>query len=278
MPRRYARVRAPPPRWCRPRRSAIAPHELSLPWYRVAGPADRSDAPTFVLVHGVGLSHRSLSRLARVLAEQGTVLAPDLPGHGHARGARRRPTIEELAGAVGDGIAARLDGRGAGTGPVVVLGHSLGAEVATDVARQRPELVQGLVLVGPVVDPAAATAAHQGVRLLRDMPRERPLTGAMVARDYLRAGPVSFGLGVRSMLRYGTAEGLAGLEVPLLVVRGAHDPVAPARWAEQLRDLVPDGTVVQVPGAVHNLVHSHSADVGRAVLAFTRERVGRRRG
>lgn len=272
----------PPVRWHRPGRSAIAPHELELPWYRVAGPVDDPDAPTFLLVHGVGLSHRSFSRLARLLAEKGTVLAPDLPGHGHAPHAGRRTTIEELAGAVGDGLASRLRGSGpgpgSGSGPVVVLGHSLGAEVATDLARQRPELVQGLVLVGPVVDPVAPTAVHQGLRLLRDMPGERPLTGAMVTRDYLHAGPVSFGLGVRSMLRYGTAEGLAGLEVPLLVVRGAHDPVAPARWADQLRDLVPDGTVVHVPGAVHNSVHSHSADVGRAVLAFTRERVGRRRG
>lgn len=274
----------PPVRWHRPRRPAIAPHELHLPWFHVDGPAGRPDAPTFLLVHGVGLSHRSFSRLARVLAEQGTVLAPDLPGHGRAPGVGRRATIEELAGAVGDGLAARLGGSGVGpgsgvgSGPVVVLGHSLGAEVATEVARQRPELVQGLVLVGPVVDPEAATAVRQGLRLLRDMAVERPLTSTMVAREYRHCGPLTYGAGVRSMLRYDTAAGLTGLAVPLLVLRGEGDPIAPARWTGQLRDRVDDGTAAEVPGAVHNLVHSHSADVGRAVLAFTRERVGRRRG
>jgi len=255
----------PPVRWRRPRRSAIAPHPLELPWFRVDGPRDRPDAPTFVLVHGVGLSHRSFSRLAGRLSGEGPVVSMDLPGHGRARRARHRATIEELADAVAAGTARRV----AGSGPVVLLGHSLGAEVATETVRRHPALAGGLVLVGPVVDPAAPTALRQGLRLLRDMPAERPLTMAMVTRDYARSGPLTYGAGVRSMVRYATADRVAGLELPLLVVRGAQDPIATARWADQLAAGVADGTVVHVPRAVHNLVHSHSAEVARAVLAFT---------
>ena len=239
-----------------------------LRWHRTApatGPGEGvADAPTFLLVHGVGLSHRSFSRLASVLAPHGTVLAPDLPGHGRAPGAGRRTTIDEIAASVGAGLAARL----LGSGPVVVLGHSLGAEVATALARQRPELVHGLVLVGPVVDPAAPTAVGQGLRLARDMLVEPPLTAVMVGREYVHCGPVTYGAGVRSMLRWSTLDGLAGLEAPLLVVRGARDPIAPTRWAEQLRARVDDGTVLEVPRAVHNLVHSHPEEVGSAVLAL----------
>lgn len=224
-----------------------------------------ADGPVFLLIHGVGLSHRSFSRLAAGLAEHGTVLAPDLPGFGRARGARRRLRVEEFAAALVPG----LDDRAPGRGRLVVLGHSLGAEVAVEVARRRPDLLRGLVLVGPVVDPAAGSVVGQGRRLARDMVGERPLTGAMVARDYARGGAVSFAAGVRSMLRYDVVAGLGAVTAPLLVLRGEHDPVAPDGWVRRLAAVTGTGSTGVVAGAMHNAVHSHADAVVDHVLAFT---------
>ena len=239
-----------------------------LRWYRTAAPARDVDGvgPTFVLVHGVGLSHRSYSRLGAALAPVGRVLALDLPGHGHAPAAHRRVPVEELAAAVAAGIGARRRGRG----PVVFVGHSMGAEVATEVAARQPDLVQGLALVGPVVDTTATTFVGQAARLLRSTVQERRLTAVMSARDSLRCGPVSYASGVRAMLRYSTFERLRGLVVPLLVVRGTRDPIAPRRWADRLAAQVAGSSVVHVPGAVHDVVHSHPAAVGRALDDFAR--------
>jgi pimeloyl-ACP methyl ester carboxylesterase len=235
-------------------------------WSRVDTVSPDADAPVFVLLHGLGLSHLSFSRLARVLSRHGTVLAPDLPGFGAAPGPGRRLDVEELT----EALLPRLDEvtEPRGRAQLVVVGHSLGAEVAVEVARSRPHLVRALVLVGPVVDRVAASAFGQGRRLVLDMAAEPPLTGLMVTRDYARGGPFSFIAGVRSMLRYDTAGRLADVRAPLLVLRGAHDPVAPARWTAELARVVADGTSVDVSRGVHNVVHSHPDEVARLVLTF----------
>jgi pimeloyl-ACP methyl ester carboxylesterase len=245
--------------------ASATPTPPRVRWFR-AGPAadDAPDAPVFVLVHGVGLSHRSFSRLAPLLAEHGSVLAVDLPGFGRTPGPHRRVDVDEMA----EALLPRLDAVPHGADRLVVIGHSLGVEVAVELALRRPGLVRGVVLVGPVVDPAAASVFGQARRLLLDVFGEPPLTGAMVTRDYARGGLLSYAAGVVSMLRYETADRIREVTRPVLVLRGAHDPVAPADWVHELVDLVADGRAAEVPGAVHNVVHSHPDEVARQVLAF----------
>jgi pimeloyl-ACP methyl ester carboxylesterase len=246
-----------------------APTLPRVAWFRAPATASTSaaDLPVFLLIHGVGLSHRSFSRLAHVLVAHGTVIAPDLPGFGHAPGARRRVAIEEMA----DALLPHLDGAAIGRDRLVVVGHSLGAEVGIEVARRRPLLTRGLVLIGPVVDPEAPSAFGQARRLLADMVLEPPLTGAMVARDYLRGGLLSFAAGVTSMLRYSAAARVGDVRAPLLMLRGARDPVAPAAWTAQLVALAREGRTRDVPGAVHNVPHSHPREVGAIIVAFAAE-------
>jgi pimeloyl-ACP methyl ester carboxylesterase len=253
----------------RPSAAAALPR---VAWFHAPArePACDDDRPVFLLIHGVGLSHRSFSRLAHVLIAHGTVIAPDLPGFGRAPGARRRVGIEEMA----DALLPRLDDGSIEAGRLVVVGHSLGAEVGIEVARRRPLLTRGLVLIGPVVDPEAASAFGQARRLVADMVREPPRTGAMVARDYLRGGLLSFAAGVTSMLRYEAVARIGGVHAPLLVLRGARDPVAPGPWTARLSTLVRDGRTVDVPGAVHNVPHSHPHEVGTAIAVFAQEHHG----
>lgn len=255
---------------------------LDLHWHRAApwsvpdlargtapGAADATadaNAPTFLLVHGVGLSHRSLSRLAAPLRQHGEVLAPDLPGHGRSPRPDRRPTIADAAAAVGDGLARRRRA----SGPVVAVGHSLGAQVVVELAVARPDLVDALVLVAPVVDPAAPSLGRQAWRLVRDFVVEPPRTAVMVARDVVRCGPVAYAAGVRSMLAHDTSARLDDLGQPVVVVRGAHDVVAPDRWAQEARDRSGRGHVHEVPGGGHDVVHSHGAEVASLVLELAR--------
>src|SRR4051794_8431531 len=66
---------------------------------------DDGSGPTFVLVHGLGMSHRYLARLHASLARAGTVHSVDLPGFGGLRRPRRALPVEDLAIA----LAAALD-------------------------------------------------------------------------------------------------------------------------------------------------------------------------
>ncbi|WP_411698342.1 alpha/beta fold hydrolase [Conyzicola sp.] len=225
--------------------------------------------PTFLLLHGIGLSHREFTGLARHLSRRGRVVSFDLPGFGELARARDRPrhraSVEQYAAIVRRALG-RLD-----LGPVVVVGHSMGAQFAVELARQSPESVSHVVLVGPVVDSHKPTLTAQSLVLLRDSLLEPPATQLMVAIDYVRCGIPWFLIEAVAMRDYATDRGITGVRHPVLIVRGGNDPIADARWCRELSLLAPDGRVATIPGHRHNVVHSNPAATAAAILAFVDE-------
>ena len=114
--------------------------------------------PVAVLVHGVTSSSRTWWRAGPALAQRGfQVLAVDLRGHGSSPRTAAGLALTDLAGDVAETVAATLGGDpnaglgDGGSGPVVdlLVGHSLGALVALELIRQRPQFAQRLVLEDP---------------------------------------------------------------------------------------------------------------------------------
>jgi pimeloyl-ACP methyl ester carboxylesterase len=131
---------------------------------------------------------------------------------------------------------------------VVLVGNSVGCQVAVEAALRSPELVRALVLVGPTVDSHARSWTQQARRLLADAPREPWRYGAILVPDYLRAGPRRFVGTMGHALAHPVEERIAGVAVPVEVVRGEHDPIAPSRWIWELSRAAPLGRTVVVPG------------------------------
>jgi pimeloyl-ACP methyl ester carboxylesterase len=214
---------------------------------RAAGPEATAPGDVLVMVHGLVVSGRYLVPTARRLGERIAVLVPDLPGFG---GSPRRAGALSLAGMVDAlaewAVARRLP-------PAVFLGHSFGCHVVARLAAQRPEMVERIVLVGPTGDPEARTILHHGLRLARDMVHEPPGLWAIIARDFLRAGPLRAWRVARAMVRDPLEGSLTEIGAPALVVRGGTDPICPRRWAAQVAARLPRGRMVEVPGAPHAL-------------------------
>lgn len=214
--------------------------------------ADGRGTDVFVLVHGIGVSSRYFERLVPVLARHGRVIALDLPGFGRARCPRppRAYTVADYAAVVGRAID-RL-----GVGPCVVVGHSMGAQIAAELAVTRPESVARAVLLGPVVPPRDRTVVRAGFRLLRDTLREGPRANRLVIADYLACGPRWYLAVLPSMLAYRLEEVVRRVRAPLTVVRGARDPIAGEEWARALAAGAPRGRFVRVPGCPHVVMHA----------------------
>ncbi len=158
-------------------------------------------------------------------------------------------------GAHADRVAALLPTR-----PAVLVGHSAGCPVVVEVARRVP--VAGLVLVGPVTDPRAATWPRMVAQWVRTARHERPWEAPALVPQYTRTGTVSMLRGMDALRRYRTDRALAGLDVPVEVVRGEHDRIAPQDWCEQL---VGPARVTTVPGAAHMVPLTHPGAVADAV-------------
>lgn len=103
------------------------------------------DAAPVLLLHGLASNLTRFSEFVEhsVLAQRHALLRVDLRGHGGALTRRRTATDLWCAD-----LAAVLDAEG-GT-PAVVVGHSLGAQVALQFARRHPARVRALVLIDPV--------------------------------------------------------------------------------------------------------------------------------
>jgi pimeloyl-ACP methyl ester carboxylesterase len=229
--------------------------------YDVAG-----DGPLVVLVPGMGDLRAGYRFLAPALRTAGyRVACTDLRGHGDGDNTFTSYGDEDTAG----DVVALIEELG---GPAVVVGNSMGAGSAVLAAARRPELVSGLVLVGPFVrDAAVRTVQRAALRVAM-----APLWAALSWKSYLPklyAGrrPADFGeyrdQVVASLRRPGYARAfsrttrtshapaearLAGVTAPALIVMGELDPDFPdpraeADWiAHALR-----AQVVMVPEAGH---------------------------
>jgi len=141
-------------------------------------------APAVVLIHGIGASHRYLRRLHRLLAGSMETYSIDLPGFGATPKPAYQLSIADHARYI-LGAMEQL-----GVPEIVLVGHSMGAQMALEAALQQPEQISNVVLMGPVVDPRHGSVAQMALALARDcLFYESPSSNALVFADDLRCGP-----------------------------------------------------------------------------------------
>lgn len=222
---------------------------------------DAAFTTTFVLVHGIGMGRKVFGDLVLKLQDTGVVVAIDQPGYGEAPEPSRTLTMERTA----DLVAAYL--RHLDRGPVVLLGHSMGTQVVTEVAVRHPQLVSRLVLVAPTVDRHHRHALSQLVRLGRDLLHESPKVLLLGAREYVRAGP-HLRRKMHAMLTHRPELAYPRITAPTLVVRGERDRVSPAPWCEEVVAAIPGAVEFEVPGHGHETLIRDAAPAAAEILGF----------
>ena len=98
------------------------------------------DGAPVLLLHGGGVAGWMWNSLRRSLEGQYLVLVPDLPGHGQSADESYRShaeTVDALGRVLTRGTSA----------PVAVVGFSLGAQLAIELAATRPDLVDRAMIV-----------------------------------------------------------------------------------------------------------------------------------
>ena len=213
----------------------------------------------FVLLHGIGMGRSVVVEIAARLP--GRVIAMDLPGFGEAPEPERTLTMARHA----DLVAAWL--RAAGVSGVCVIGHSMGSQVAAELAARHPDLVAGLVLAAPTVNRAQRRLAVQAGCLALDLIGERPLVLWRGAREYLRGGPHLLRK-MRATIVHEPEQAYRRVRCPALVLRGERDPLAPPPWCDEVVEALPDAELHTIPDHGHGTLISDAEPAARLIERF----------
>jgi 2-hydroxy-6-oxonona-2,4-dienedioate hydrolase len=214
------------------------------------GAPSHEPCATSVFVHGLGVSSLTLEPALARAARWSRALAPDLPGFGRSPAPRRVLSIAELARVV----VAYLDACAASR--AVLVGNSVGCQIAAEAAALAPRNVAALVLTGPTGDPRDRSVLLDVLRLAADALRERPALIPRAVFDYLRTSPARTFRTLASAKRHHMLECVASLAQPVIVARGSRDPLVRADWAASLARAAPHGEYVTLERSGHALPFS----------------------
>lgn len=237
-----------------------------------------AEAPTLLLLHGYSASLHTWEGWVDELSDRYRIVSIDLPGHGLTRApAGYRASIEAFRDEV-ERFAAAI-----GIARFVIVGNSMGGNVAWEYALAHPEQVDALVLVassgwpeieadaerepivfgllrnpiaGPLIRDLDNTAfIRQGLEASFADPaivddamvrRYAELSRAPGHRDIL----LQLGLGFRER-NFATAERLAPLTAPTLILQGAQDNLVSPDHAPLFRDAIAGSELVTFDSVGH---------------------------
>jgi len=233
--------------------------------YRVSSNILPAGASSIVMIHGLATSNTYMLPTAYELISAYHIYIPDLPGFGKSTKPAKVFDVSQLADVLAQWMQA------IGLDRATLLGNSLGCQVIAQFAMRYPTCIDRAILVGPSMDPKAPTAHQEIARWVANIPFEPAHLFPIMIGDFFHAGIRRTARTLQYGLQDHIDEHLPHMQVPTLVVRGSHDTVVPQRWAEEATCLLPNGKLVVVAGAAHDVNYNSPKQLANVVRGFMEE-------
>lgn len=240
-----------------------------------------------VLIHGVGMNAEVWAPQVDALAPHHDVIAMDMPGHGESSLPPDPARLEDY----GDAVVGLLDALG--ITQAALVGHSMGALVALQVALRHPARVARLVAMNAVfcrppelkraVEARADELEERGVaasveptlaRWFGDpVPDHLVKVCALVRAALEQVRPDGYRATYRLFASSDAvfADALRQLAPPALFFTGEHDANSSPAMSREMTARAPDGRADILAGARHMMALTHPDAVNRSLLAFLAE-------
>lgn len=240
-----------------------------------------------VLIHGVGMNADVWGPQIRVLSAYHDVIAMDMPGHGESSLPPDPARLEDYGAAV----VGLLDT--VGVERAALVGHSMGALVAMEVALRHPARVTRLVAMNAVfcrppdlkraVEARADELDAKGVAASVEptlarwfgnpVPDHLAKVCALVRAALEQVRPEGYRLTYRLFASSDAvfAEALRHLVPPALFLTAEHDANSSPAMSLEMAARAPLGRAEILAGARHMMALTHPDAVNRSLLAFLAE-------
>lgn len=247
-------------------------------YHRRHGP---EEAPPVLLLHGLGSQGADWGLQLPALVPRFQAVTVDLRGHGRSPSAEGWPSVASMASDVQQLLVRRS------LGPVHAVGLSLGAAVALQLTLDHPKSVKSLTLINGF---ARLRLGWRGtwtaaVRLLLLMAGRMELLGRWVAR-LLFPGPGMKAVRRRAAARiadndrsaylralwalrsFDVRDRLGDIDVPVLVISGAEDPIVPKGVKAELAEGLQYVQAVTIEDSGHATPLDAPEKFNRTLLEF----------
>lgn len=234
--------------------------------------------PLVLFLHGVGLRAEAWAEQLDHFAQTCRVIAPDMPGHGASVPLGHSANLEDYV----DLIARAFNE------PAVVVGHSMGAMIAVNLAVRYPEKVAGIGALNAIFKRSEAAKAAVQARVaaldgeqivdptatLKRWFDDLESAPALACRDWLTAvSPAGYKAAYTVFANEDgpSNAGLGGLKMPSLFMTGALEPNSTPAMSEAMAKLAPRGRAVVLPGAAHMMPMTHPRCVNSELARLMEE-------
>jgi pimeloyl-ACP methyl ester carboxylesterase len=242
--------------------------------------ASVSRAEPLLLLHGAGGSSLHWAPALAALGRRRWSVAPDLPGHGRSPALASAPTPADLLERERELCAAFAER--IGLGRFILVGHSLGAALALELALAYPGRVERLVLVAAAsrlpVEPALLALCRDR---FSELPAHFAANGysptssraqvATWATSQLQAERESVLADLRACDRFDARARLGAICVPTTVISAADDAITPPAEQLALAAAIPRARLASIPRAGHFVLLERPLAVAQLILGACAE-------
>lgn len=241
--------------------------------------------PTVLLLHGLGSSVRDWSEQIPALHPDFQLLLIDLRGHGESDKPAGPYSIHDMA----NDVAALLGTLG--LSGVHVVGLSMGAQVALQLALDHSELVATITVVNSPAnmkprrlrDKLTVLQRKLLVRLLGMERVGRIIAGRLLPGDefidrrqlfadrWSENDPAAYHAALDAILNWDITADLSRIGQPIRVIC-ASDDYTPLAWKQRIVDLAPDAHMVIIPDSRHAVPVERPTAFNAALLEFLHDR------
>jgi pimeloyl-ACP methyl ester carboxylesterase len=235
---------------------------------------------TMLLLHGYGESLLAYRGLIAPLAKRFSVVAVDLPGSGLSEKPAGPYTLESMVSRLSRALDGWING------PVIIVGHSMGGEIAAALAIERPDRIVKVILIAPAgydlgmglaEEPfsdrkkALAGWSVKARELLVPVEDDDWLTDPPGMTEAARSDSASRRAAVAFLRDFDFAalKGRFGLvRQPTLLIWGGVDPLIPIEIGRKIAGELPDVRFVEIGNSWHRPHVEQPERVTREILQF----------
>ncbi|MBW4674965.1 MAG: alpha/beta hydrolase [Desmonostoc geniculatum HA4340-LM1] len=238
-----------------------------------------------LLIAGFFCDHAYWSLIMPSLISHYQVIRLDNRGMGRSSAPQNPYSIKEMAG----DIAALLDR--IGIDKVHLAGHSMGGQIAQELALAYPKKVQSLMLLSSlakgdeffnsIIETWGELLNYVDLKLYEKMVLPWIFTDAFYSIPGMIEGLIEFAIRYpfppathslyhhsRAMLDFDTVDRLQQIDCPTLVLVGKQDILTPLKFSQQLAQGIPNAELVVIDRGGHGFLIESSDAVVSAMLNF----------